>query len=85
MSHIMTLSYDVAFFLDILSISSCKYLLKNRRIFFKLSLARKNVKIQRFQPFQSNSLKIKDLPRFCSKTAVLRVQTGLVTLQRRLR
>lgn len=48
MSHIMTLSYDVALFLDILSISFYKYPLKNRCIFFKLSLARKNVKIRHF-------------------------------------
>ncbi len=85
MSHIMTLSYDVALFLDILSISSCTYPLKNRCIFFKLSLARKNVKIRRFHSFQPNSLKIKDLLRFYSKISVLRAQKDIVTLQRRLR
>ena len=73
------------FFLDILSISSCTYPLKNRRIFFKLSLARKNVKIRRFHLFQSNSLEIKDLLRFYSKISVLRAQKDIVTLQRRLR
>lgn len=85
MSHIMTLSYDMAFFLDILSIPLYKYPLKTRCFFFKLSLARKIVKIRRFQSFQPNPLEIKDLLRFYSKTSVLRVQKDLVTLQWRLR